>query len=130
MCFSFFTTLGVIRVFDNEFPFLTFLNITSLILSLLVMLYTVRDRALNLFLPLNKINYLDHFISILMIGTILVFIILCIFAYFNLISTSLSDSFAIFALGISLSNAWLSEVLINIITTILFNSENNKDLPS
>ncbi|WP_438349920.1 hypothetical protein ACP8HI_04415 [Paenibacillus sp. FA6] len=110
-----FTGLGIIRIFDSDFPFIVFFNITSFFLSILSLLYLAKEKVEDLYIPPNRKLYLSNLLSVIMALIVAVIVGFGLLAYFKIVSTSLSDGFAVIALGISLSSSWLSDVIINII---------------
>lgn len=110
-----FLTLGIIRIFDDNFPFNIFFSTISLFLALIALLHTVTNKIDKLYIVPNRKGYLIKKITIIMLSFIFAILIVGLMAYFKIIPSPIGDGFSIIALGISLSNEWLSSVVVNII---------------
>jgi divalent metal cation (Fe/Co/Zn/Cd) transporter len=108
-----FISLGIIRIFDDNFPFTIFLSCLSVLVTLLILLFTTKTKIENSSkLWSKKKKNRIQLIELLMLLTLVIGIIALIWlTYYKNMETKYSDALSIFALGISLSNDILSNWL-------------------
>ncbi|MBT2661634.1 hypothetical protein [Bacillus sp. ISL-45] len=123
-----FLILGVIRMFDEKFIFSAVISCASFVFSIILLLYTTRLNVIKS----NKLwdgkkkhraNLLELSIGIVVICGIFIFGPLVIY---NKISLVFAEALSIFSLGISLSNALLSNLLYKVLCFIIKSKEENE----
>lgn len=115
-----FVCFGIIRLSDDNFPFMIPISSFSFLMSIILLLFMTRTKIYTSSNIWNKkkddsVMILD---SLMFIMLPLMLFIIILLAYFKAINPKYSDFLSILALGISLSNDFLSNLVAKIILSL------------
>jgi hypothetical protein len=117
-CAAFITliTVGILRLIDPEFAYMNFINSLSILVALVVLLFSSKEKLEKEEMVFKKnIGAIKTIDLIIVFGLSLGLVIVVIANYLNLITKELGDFLSIFALALSLSSDFISSVVFRIV---------------